>query len=95
MVVGERTLRAKERCRRPIELEGGKSMMRLTIAEFRRPNDKNIHRRDDAKEDAVWGITPTPGYEVKLDDERKLEIAKQRRKRDVRRRRTKEGRRRT
>jgi carboxyl-terminal processing protease len=80
-IVGERSY-GKGTVQTPIELEGGKSMMRLTIAEFRRPNDKNIHRRDDAKEDAVWGIRPTPGYEVKLDDEKRLEIAKARRKRD-------------
>lgn len=82
VIIGQRSY-GKGTVQTPIELEGGKSMMRLTIAGFWRPNDKNIHRRDDAKESDVWGVSPSEGYEVKLDGERHLEIAKQRRKRDA------------
>jgi carboxyl-terminal processing protease len=81
VIAGQRSY-GKGTVQTPIELEGGKSIMRLTIAGFWRPNDQNIHRRDDAKETDVWGVSPTKGYEVKLDDERRLELAKQRRKRD-------------
>src|SRR5204862_8187861 len=82
VIIGQRSY-GKGTVQTPIELEGGKSMMRLTIAGFWRPNDKNIHRRDDAKEGDVWGVSPSERYEVKLDDERHIEIAKQRRKRDA------------
>jgi carboxyl-terminal processing protease len=81
VIVGERSY-GKGTVQTPLELEGGKSMMRLTIAGFWRPNDKNIHRRDDAKDGDVWGVTPNDGYGVTIDEERFLEIAKQRRKRD-------------
>lgn len=82
VIVGERTF-GKGTVQAPIELEGGKSMMRLTIAGFWRPSGKNIHRRDDAKEIDEWGVSPTNGYEVKLDDEQRLAVAKERRGRDT------------
>lgn len=82
VVVGERTF-GKGTVQAPIELEGGKSMMRLTIAGFWRPNGKNIHRRDDDGETDQWGVSPSPGYEVKLDDEQRLAVAQERRRRDA------------
>lgn len=82
IVVGERTW-GKGTVQTPIELEQGKSLLRLTIAGFWRPSGKNIHRSPTATEDDVWGVSPSPGYEVKLDDKRAIEVAKLRRQRDV------------
>ncbi|MBL9090286.1 MAG: S41 family peptidase [Planctomycetaceae bacterium] len=82
VVVGERSW-GKGTVQSPIELEGGKSLLRLTIASYWRPSDKNIHRKRDAKEADVWGVSPSPGYEVKLDDKQLIEMLKRRRARDV------------
>jgi carboxyl-terminal processing protease len=83
IVVGERTW-GKGTVQTPIHLEDGKSMLRLTIAGFWRPNGKNIHRDPKKSTDKdTWGVSPDTGYEVKLDDKQAIEIAKQRRARDV------------
>jgi len=82
VIVGQRSY-GKGTVQTPIELEGGQSILRLTIAGFWRPNDKNIHRKDLAKETDEWGVSPTPGYEVKPDDDLAVAIAKQRRRRDA------------
>lgn len=82
IVVGQRTW-GKGTVQTPIELENGKSLLRLTIAGFWRPSGQNIHRSQTATEQDVWGVSPTPGYEVKFDDKQAIEIAKQRRQRDI------------
>lgn len=82
IVVGERSW-GKGTVQTPIELEKGKSLMRLTIAGFWRPSGKNIHRRPNDTDDDLWGVTPSPGFEVKLDEKQELEIAKLRRQRDI------------
>lgn len=82
IVVGERTW-GKGTVQTPIELEDGKSLLRLTIAGFWRPSGTNIHRGPKDTDGDVWGVSPSPGYEVKLDDKQAIEIAKQRRQRDV------------
>ncbi|MEC7566172.1 MAG: S41 family peptidase [Planctomycetota bacterium] len=46
--------------------------IKFTIAHFLRPNGKNIHRRkplDQANPEDAWGVKPTQGYEVILNDE--------------------------
>jgi carboxyl-terminal processing protease len=66
---------------RPIEDE--KSAVKLTIATYFRPSGKNIHRFSDEGEKGEWGVSPSPGLEVKLtDDERKAWLAG-RRYRDI------------
>ena len=41
-----------------IELESGKSAMKLTTAKYLRPSGKNIHRFPDSKETDDWGVRP-------------------------------------
>lgn len=82
VVVGERSF-GKGTVQTPIELEGGRSLMRLTIAGFWRPSGKNIHRKPEAKDGDEWGVSPTPGFDVPLNDEQRLAIAKARRLRDA------------
>jgi carboxyl-terminal processing protease len=64
IVVGERTW-GKGSVQNVIELEGGKSALKLTTAGYHRPSGKNIHRDKDAKESDEWGVTPDAGYDVK------------------------------
>jgi carboxyl-terminal processing protease len=82
VIVGERTW-GKGTVQNVIRLEGGKSALRLTIASFWRPSDKNIHRFADAKEEDDWGVRPNPGFEIKLTDDERKKLFEERRARDV------------
>jgi len=82
LVVGERTW-GKGTVQNIFKFEAGKSAFKLTTASYWRPNGTNIHRRKDSTEDAVWGVSPSPGYDLKLtDDEFKVAMTN-RRERDV------------
>jgi carboxyl-terminal processing protease len=85
VVVGERTW-GKGSVQNIIELEGGKSALKLTTAEYHRPSGHNIHRREKAKETDEWGVMPSPGCEVKTSDEEEFLYTMWRRNRDVLRR---------
>ncbi|HUY34331.1 MAG TPA: S41 family peptidase [Pirellulales bacterium] len=82
VVIGERTW-GKASVQNVIELEGGKSMLKLTTAGYQRPNGHNIHRAPDAKESDEWGVMPDPGYEIKLDDKELAALFEYRRKKDI------------
>ena len=60
VVIGERTW-GKGSVQNVIELEGGKSALKLTTASYHRPSGKNIHRFPDAKETDEWGVMPDAG----------------------------------
>lgn len=49
-----------------VPLDDGDSVLKLTVATYWRPSGKNIHRFRNAKETDEWGVSPDPGYEVKL-----------------------------
>lgn len=68
IVVGERTW-GKGSVQNIIELESGKSALKLTTAGYKRPSGKNIHKFPGAKDDEEWGVRPNDGYEVKLPDD--------------------------
>ena len=67
IVVGERTY-GKGSVQNVIELEGGKSALKLTTASYHRPSGKNIHRFPKATEKDEWGVMPDEGFEVKFTD---------------------------
>jgi len=81
-IVGERTW-GKGSVQNVIELEGGKSLLKLTTASYRRPNGKDIHRFFDNKDQQEWGVTPDKGFELKLSDGGMEELILDRRQRDV------------
>jgi carboxyl-terminal processing protease len=64
-VVGERTW-GKGSVQNVIELEGGTSALKLTTAEYHRPNGHNIHRRPTAKETDEWGVMPEDEFKVEF-----------------------------
>ena len=68
IIVGERTW-GKGSVQNVIELEGGKSAIKLTTASYHRPSGKNIHRFPKATEADEWGVMPDEGYNLKLTDE--------------------------
>ncbi len=82
VIVGERTW-GKGSVQNVIELEGGKSALKLTTAKYMRPSGKNIHRFKGAKESDEWGVRPDPGFEVKLSLKEMRDLVEYRRQRDV------------
>jgi carboxyl-terminal processing protease len=82
IVIGERTW-GKGSVQNVIELESGKSALKLTTASYQRPNGHNIHRFPDAKETDEWGVKPNDGFEMKLSDRELERLAVYRRQRDI------------
>jgi carboxyl-terminal processing protease len=73
-IVGERTW-GKGTVQNVIPLEGGRSLLKLTIASYWRPSGKNIHRLSSSSDADEWGVSPSPGGELKLDDKQEVELA--------------------
>ena len=82
VVIGERTW-GKGSVQNIIELDDGKSAMKLTTAGYKRPSGQNIHREEGAKETDEWGVKPNPGFELKLTDAEVEEYFADRKARDV------------
>jgi carboxyl-terminal processing protease len=82
VVIGERTW-GKGSVQNVIELEEGKSALKLTTAGYHRPSGKNIHRYPDAKDSDEWGVMPDKGYEVKMNGSQTARLIEYRRRRDI------------
>jgi carboxyl-terminal processing protease len=82
VVIGERTW-GKGSVQNVIELEGGKSALKLTTASYHRPSGKNIHRFPDAKDSDEWGVLPDPGYDIKLSNRQLERMIHDRHDRDI------------
>ncbi len=82
VVIGERTW-GKGSVQNVIELEEGKSALKLTTAGYHRPSGKNIHRYPEAKESDEWGVMPDKGYEVKMNGSQTAQLIEYRRRRDI------------
>jgi len=82
VVVGERTY-GKGSVQNVIELEGGKSALKLTTASYQRPSGVNIHRFPGADESDDWGVRPDRGYEIKLTMPEIRDLMEYRRKKDL------------
>src|SRR6266436_3258615 len=81
-VVGQRSF-GKGSVQNILELEGGNSVLKLTVASYVRPSGKNIHRFKTAKESDEWGVSPDKGLEVKLTPEQYFVYQRGRRNRDL------------
>ena len=82
VIMGERTW-GKGSVQNVIELEEGRSALKLTTAGYLRPNGKNIHRFDGAKDDDEWGVKPNDGFEMRLGDAEIVGLIEDRRDRDI------------
>jgi len=82
VVIGERTW-GKGSVQNVIELEGGKSALKLTTASYHRPNGKNIHKFPDAKDSDEWGVMPDAGFELKLNPQQTGRLIEYRHDRDI------------
>jgi carboxyl-terminal processing protease len=81
VIVGERSY-GKGSVQNIVELEGGKSAMKITTAGYHRPSGKNIHREKNAADDDVWGVSPNEGFAIKASLEENRAIANDRRSRE-------------
>lgn len=82
VVVGQRTW-GKGTVQNILELEGGRSALKLTTASYWRPSNENIHRGRDVGEDEPWGVKPDRDYAVPLDEEQARRVAFDRDRRDL------------
>ena len=82
VIIGERTW-GKGSVQNVIELEGGKSALKLTTASYHRPSGKNIHRLPKATEKDEWGVMPNDGFEIKLSNEEMGKLFDARREREI------------
>jgi carboxyl-terminal processing protease len=64
-IVGQRSY-GKGSVQNIIDLDGGNSVLKLTVASYYRPSGENIHRFKNAKATDKWGVSPDSGLEVKL-----------------------------
>ncbi len=63
VIVGERSF-GKGSVQNVIEMNDGKSALKLTTAGYHRPNGKNIHRFKGATVEDQWGVKPTEGFSL-------------------------------
>jgi len=82
VVMGERTW-GKGSVQNIIELENGRSALKLTTAAYKRPSGKNIHRFPNSKDSDEWGVMPDLGFELGLGELETHELLVDRRNRDV------------
>ena len=82
VVIGERTW-GKGSVQNIINLEEGRSALKLTTASYHRPSGANIHRFDGATESDVWGVQPNDGFRVRLSDDEISALIDYRRQRDI------------
>jgi carboxyl-terminal processing protease len=66
VIVGQRTF-GKGTVQEIVDLPGGEGAIKVTTASYWRPSEKNINRAKDAGENDEWGVSPDPGYEVKIE----------------------------
>ena len=82
VVVGERTW-GKGSVQEVIDLENGKSALKLTTAGYQRPSGRNIHRFHGADRQDEWGVTPNEGFEVTMTLKETSDYLEYRRERDI------------
>jgi len=72
VIIGERTW-GKGSIQNVVQLESGRSALKLTTASYFRPSGVNIHRFPDSKKEDDWGVKPSDGHVVELSKEQWLE----------------------
>ena len=82
VIVGQRSY-GKGTVQELIDLGDRRGELKLTVASYWRPSEKNIHRRHGATEDDVWGVLPDEGYKVVMSDADRKQYSRWRQERDV------------
>jgi carboxyl-terminal processing protease len=84
-IIGQRTW-GKGSVQNVIDLEDGRSALKLTTAGYQRPSGKNIHRFPGASEDDAWGVQPDAEMMVTLTPSEFRQLREYRKQHDVARR---------
>src|SRR5690606_39035153 len=79
IVIGERTF-GKGLVQAIVPLPSGNGQLKITEADYYLPSGRSLHRHPDSE---VWGVDPTPGYEVPLTDEQLVQLWPIRREEEV------------
>jgi carboxyl-terminal processing protease len=82
VIVGQRTF-GKGTVQEIVDLPGDEGAVKVTTASYWRPSEKNINRGKDARESDEWGVTPNPGYEVKLEGDQLASLVRWRHERST------------
>ena len=77
VIVGERTW-GKGSVQNLVELESGRSALKLTTASYFRPSGINIHRFAESKPEDAWGVMPSAGHAIELSKEQWADWTKSR-----------------
>ena len=85
VIVGERTF-GKGTVQEIVDLPGNEGALKVTTASYWRPSGRNINRAKNATDQDEWGVTPDPGYEVKLEAEALARLVRWRHERGMSRR---------
>ncbi|MHC4879893.1 MAG: S41 family peptidase [Planctomycetota bacterium] len=80
-VVGERTF-GKGLVQNVVDIDQGRSAIKLTTAGYLRPSGANIDRYT-AKDNQEWGVTPNEGFGIRMSREELAEYSQVRRDRDI------------
>jgi carboxyl-terminal processing protease len=72
-VAGQRSY-GKGTVQQIFELQNDKTALKFTTAHFYRPSGKNIHRRQEAKDEDDWGVSPDPGLALVMSDVQQLNL---------------------
>lgn len=79
VIIGEQTF-GKASVQNVVELEDGKSAIKITTGSYQRPSGKPIHRFPEATE---WGVKPDEGFDVPLSNFELGRMMRWRRQQDV------------
>jgi carboxyl-terminal processing protease len=82
VIIGSRTW-GKGSVQNVIKLNGGSSAVKLTTADYHRPNGENIHRFPDSKEEDAWGVKPSDGFQVQLTRKERSQLMLHQRQQDI------------
>jgi carboxyl-terminal processing protease len=82
VVVGERTF-GKASVQQVVDLEHGRSALKLTTGSYQRPSGKNIQRFEDAGADGDWGVRPNDGLDVAIGGREMVRLFGHRQERDI------------
>lgn len=66
-IVGQRSY-GKGSVQHILPLDGGDAVLKLTVAAYKRPSGKNIHRFPRAKDADEWGVSPDDGLVLALSE---------------------------
>ncbi len=83
VIVGERSY-GKGCVQKIIRLGGDPpTALKLTTDTYWRPSGVNMHRYPKAKETDDWGVKPTPGFEITMKDDERLDYLRYKRNKDI------------